>query len=164
MAWAEVCVHKACGVHQKDSEGKISYTTELNNVWFTDIANIATEKELNRLVDNLSTVRYTAYGWNPSLSVKLRFPMDLTQPIMENLPVEQEDGTTEQEEIQVNQGDILPIYVTAKPQSGGSSMGYYIYPRKVTIDPDGLLLRLNDAPVQLELIFEPEEVTDRRVT
>ena len=149
---------------QKDSEGKISYTTELNTVWFTDIANIATEKELNRLVDNLSTVRYTAYGWNPSLSVKLRFPMDLTQPIMENLPVEKEDGTTEQEEIQVNQGDILPIYVTAKPQSSGSSTGYYIYPRKVTIDPDGLLLRLNDAPVQLELIFEPEEVTDRRVT
>jgi hypothetical protein len=27
MAWAEVCVHKACGVHQKDSEGKVRCLT-----------------------------------------------------------------------------------------------------------------------------------------
>ena len=149
---------------QKGSDGKSTYNTRLETVWFTDIAALANEKELNRLVDNLSTTRYTAYGWNPSLSVKLRYPMDLTQPILENLPVEQEDGTTQQVETQVNQGDILPIYVTATPRHSGGGGGAYYTPRKVKIDPDGLVLRLGDDPFQLELIFEPDNVSDRDVT
>ncbi|MCI9403598.1 MAG: hypothetical protein HFF04_08010 [Oscillospiraceae bacterium] len=149
-----------------------SYTVSLDAVWFTDIAQYATQKELDRLVDNMSTSspRYTGYYWEETKSVTLTFPspngLDLTQEIRIEVPVKAEDGTTTRVEKWMNEPDDngnvnLRIYVTAERRN--TSSGGSISPKSVKILSDDLLVWVGDAPVKLELAFEPENANDKRV-
>lgn len=152
-------------VEKKESSGESEYVVELDSVWYTDIFDLKEQKDLDRLVDNLNTEIYTGYFWDKEKSKGLSssFPIDLTQEIEVEYTQKNEDGTTETISKVMNAAtDALVIYVTAERKSGGGS-SHLIPPSSVKIDSSNLVGRVGDAPVQLELIFEPERTNNKQV-
>lgn len=143
----------------------VFYTTTLVDVWFTDITAYNEQRTFERLVGNLTQSLYTGYFWDEAKKVALTYgaSFDLSQDIMVKLSVEQEDGTTAEEEKLVNPanplgGRDLTVYVTSVPRADDTPSL-----KTIEIIPAELTARPGDEPVQLELKLTPKSASSRNL-
>ncbi len=145
----------------QDGEGKKSFISTLDQVWFTDVMSYATNEVMDQLVGNKkSPKRYSGYYWDLAMKVGVKFPLDLSAPLEVDLPAEKEDGTTEQVKTLVNKDATARFYVTA-PKGGG---GIFIMPESITILPGDLEMTVGDDPVELRAVVLPAETSVKSVS
>jgi hypothetical protein len=146
---------------EKDAEGESYLRPILEEVWFTDLEELEKQEDLDRLVENLDPVRYYKYSWDEEETVSLEFPLSRTDELLVELPTEAEDGTTQKVETNMNDETKTWRFYVSVYRSGGS---YLVDPESITVTPEELVLQMGDDPVQLEVIFTPQWVTNSYVT
>lgn len=145
---------------QKDAEEQEVYVPALEAVWFTDIASYEDERAIDRLVENVEPARYYGYYWDKAKDVSLRFPLVMSEDIVEEIPVE--GGVSgERAETLMNPNGTARLYVRlSAPSGGGGAAGN---PRHLEIIPEELTLEGPGATAQLRVRVSPANLAEKGV-
>lgn len=165
---------------ERDSEGKQVLVPILEEIWFTDNATFETDKNVDRLIENVNPTRYYGYFWDAKRSVRVEFgdKLDLSQDVRVELPQEDENGNSIRVDTLMNANKTVRFYVPVYRSGSSTTM-----PTKITIESGSgaiggggggagggsaqeertLVLQEDDAPVQLTVNFNPGEVDERKI-
>lgn len=130
----------------------------LEAVWFTDTLTYQEQKNLDVALYNHPT-RYYGYYFDVDQSARINFSEQIftLEDVISDIPVRvrQEDGTTLEGTITVNQDHTITIYVET---SNGDDRKV----RYIELGPSVLNVTLGTAPILLEVITEPILPSNRR--
>lgn len=144
---------------EKDGEEKDIFIPTLEAVWFTDISEFERSEDLGRLVGN-EPVRYHDYYWDPQKSMRINFPIVMSEDIFVELPVG-DSSANQREETLVNPNGTAKIYVSLSTSGGGGGLAGN--PRSLKIIPDALTLDGPGTTVQLRVRVSPANLAERGV-